>query len=94
MCHGSFWHTAVDLLLERMDLVVIDLTGYRPEHAGTRFELQRVIDRFPIEQVTLLAERGSDQRFLAAQVRSMWRHMGSGSPNAGSGSRPVRVVVG
>ena len=94
LCHGSFWHTAVDLLLERMDLVVIDLTGYRTEHAGTRFELQRVIDRFPIEQVTLLAERGSDQRFLAAQVRSMWRQMGDGSPNAGSGSRQVRAVVG
>ena len=94
LCHGTFWQTAVDLLLERMDLVVIDLTGYRPEHAGTRFELQRVIDRYPIEQVTLLAERASDQRFLAAQVRAMWRRMADGSPNAGTGSRPVRVVVG
>ena len=94
LCHGTFWHTAVDLLLERMDLVVIDLTGYRPEHAWTRFELQRVIDRYPIEQVTLLAERGSDQRFLTAQVRSMWRGMADGSPNAGTRSRAVRVVVG
>ncbi len=93
LCHGSFWQTAVDLLLERMDLVVIDLTGYRPEYAGTRFELQRVIDRYPIEQVTLLAGYGSDQRFLRAQIGSMWRHMADGSPNAGTGSRSVRVVV-
>jgi hypothetical protein len=94
LCHGSFWKTAVDLLLERMDLVVIDLTGYRQEHAGTRYELQRVIDRYPIDQVTLLAAPSSDQRFLVAQITSMWRHMADGSPNAGTGSRTVQVIVG
>ena len=33
-----------------------------------------------MEQVTLLAERTSDQRLLAAQVPSMWRRMADGSP--------------
>ena len=51
LCHGSFWKAAVDLLLARMDLVALDLAGYRPEHAGTRYELQRVIDRYPIDRV-------------------------------------------
>jgi hypothetical protein len=94
LCHGSFWKAAVDLLLTRMDLVVLDLTGYVPEHAGTRYELQRVIDRYPIEQVTLLAQPTSDQRFLTAQIHSAWAQMGDASPNAGTGSRTAHVVVG
>jgi hypothetical protein len=94
LCHGSFWQFAIDLLLERMDLVVIDLTGYRPANAGTRFEVQRVIDRYPIARVTLLADHASDQRFLRAQIHAMWAQMAEGSPNAGGGSRSVTVLVG
>jgi hypothetical protein len=94
LCHGSFWKAAVDLLLARMDLVVLDLTGYLPEHAGTRYELQRVIDRYPIEHVTLLAQPTSDRRFLTAQIQSAWAQMAEASPNEGTGTRTAHVVVG
>ena len=93
LCHGNFWRTAVDLLLERMDLVMIDLTGFRLENVGTAYELQRVIDRFPIERVTLLAAPASDRKFLAAQVRAAWSRMAAGSPNAGTGARAVHVEL-
>jgi hypothetical protein len=35
------------VLIDRVDLVVNDLTGYGRENTGTGFELQRVIDRSP-----------------------------------------------
>jgi hypothetical protein len=92
LCHGSFWQHAVDLLLDRMDLVVLDLSGYRPENTGTRFELQRVIDRFPIERVLFLAEPHSDEPFLTAQLRAAWSQMAAGSPNTGTGARCARVA--
>ena len=93
LCHGQFWKSAVDLLLARMDLVALDLSGYRPQHAGTHYELQRVIDRYPIDRVTLLAETASDQEFLTAQVEAAWTQMADGSPNAGTGPHTVHVAV-
>ncbi len=93
LCHGSFWKAAVDLLLARMDVVVLDLSGYRPQQAGTRYELQRIVDRYPIEHVMLLAEPASDERFLTAQVEAAWAQMAHGSPNAGTGSRTVHVAL-
>ena len=92
-CHGRFWKSAVDLLLARMDLVALDLSGYRPQHAGTRYELQRVIDRYPIDRVTLLAGTASDREFLTAQVEAAWTQMADGSPNAGKDPRTVHVAV-
>ncbi|WP_154794823.1 hypothetical protein [Occultella kanbiaonis] len=92
LCHGSFWQQAVDLLLDRMDLVVLDLSGYRPENTGTRFELQRLVDRVPFERVMFLAESSTDQPFLTAQLRLAWSQMASGSPNAGVGERRARVA--
>ena len=94
LCHSSFWKSAVDLLLARVDLVALDLSGYRPEHTGTRYELQRVIDRFPIDHVMLLAETTSDRRFLTAQIGAAWAQMAEGSPNTGSGPRTLHVEVG
>jgi hypothetical protein len=91
LCHGAFWKAAVDTLLERVDLVVLDLSGFRPDNAGTRYELQRVVDRFPISHVVLLADPQSNQRFLAAQIQEAWSLMAEGSPNATA--TPMQALV-
>ncbi|WP_040686834.1 hypothetical protein [Nocardia vinacea] len=93
LCHGSFWKNAVDLLLARVDLVAVDLSGYVPANTGTQFELQRVIDRFPINRAVLLCDAGSDRAFIEAQVRYHWSQMASGSPNAGTVERTILVAV-
>ncbi|NRQ39089.1 hypothetical protein HII36_45795 [Nonomuraea sp. NN258] len=91
LCHGGFWKQAVDVLLDRADVVVIDLSGFRGENAGTGYELQRVIDRFPIRRVLVLADPGSDTVYLEAQVRHAWSRMAHGSPNAGTGRRHLLI---
>ena len=91
LCHGSFWKQAIDLLLPRMDHVVLDLTGYRPERTGTRYEMQRLIDTYAIEDVSFLSDLRCDRAFLTAQINWAWRHMAAGSPNEGSGARTIVV---
>ena len=48
---------------------------------------------YPIDRVMLLAEQTSDRRFLTAQIQAAWAQMAERSPNAGTGSRSVRVAV-
>jgi hypothetical protein len=93
LCHGSIWQDAIDLLLERVDLVTLDLSGFTPNNAGTRWELQRVIDRVPIDRVIFLADEQSDSRFLADQLNGTWSHMASGSPNAVPERRVAVVAI-
>jgi hypothetical protein len=92
LCHSSYWKSALDVLLERMDVVVLDLSGYQRENLGTGYELQRVIDRFPISRCVLLADPLSDSDFLEAQVQEAWLRMADGSPNAGEQPREVRIA--
>jgi hypothetical protein len=91
LCHSGYWQAALDLLLDRVDVVVLDLSGYQRENVGTGYELQRVVDRFPVERCVLLADASSDDVFLEAQVREAWSRMAHGSPNAGAEAR--RVVI-
>jgi hypothetical protein len=93
LCHGSFWKEAVDALLAKVDLVALDLSGFGPSNLGTGYELQRVIDRFPMTHVVLLADERSNQKFLDEQIRDAWSNMAAGSPNATDGARDALVVI-
>jgi hypothetical protein len=91
LCHGRFWKDAIDVLLARVDLVALDLSGFTPANAATRHELQRVVDRFPIEGVVFLADQRSNKKFVVDQIERAWAQMAEGSPNAGP--RPRRALV-
>ena len=93
LCHGAIWKAAVDMLLDWADLVVLDLSGFTPDNLGVRYELQRVIDKVPIERVVLLADRRSDRNFLRAQVHHAWEQMAAGSPNSGRQPRVARLAI-
>jgi hypothetical protein len=93
LCHGRIWKPSVDMLLDRADLVVLDLSGMMPANAGTRYEIQRVIDRIPIDRVVFLADRRSDRDYLHAEIGGAWSQMASGSPNSGAGRRVARLAV-
>lgn len=93
LCHGSFWKVAVDMLLERVDLVVLDLSGFTPNNAGTRYELQRVVDRFPVERVVFLADQRSNLKFLTNELEQSWAQMAAGSPNAVHEPKVAHVAV-
>lgn len=92
LCHGTYWQEAVTKLLTEVDLVAMDLSGFRESNAGTRFELQRVVDTFPIERVVFLADRYTNERFIDGQLREAWSTMAATSPNATPGTR-VAVIA-
>jgi hypothetical protein len=93
LCHGRIWKPAVDMLLEKADLVVLDLSGMMPGNKGVRDEVQRVIDRVPIGRVIFLADRSSDRGYLHAEIGHAWSRMAPGSPNSETGSRVARLAV-
>ncbi len=93
LCHGVFWKAAVEVLLERVDLVALDLSGFLPENLGTSYELQRAVDRFPVERVVFLADPRTNHAFIAEQLQAAWSQMAAGSPNAVPQRKEAVVVV-
>ena len=81
-------------LLQAVDFVVLDLTGFHTGHGGTAFEVRSAIDLVAIDRLKLTAALDSDRRFLAAQLQRAWSEMATGSPNAGGGARTLTVHLG
>jgi hypothetical protein len=93
LCHGTFWRTAVDVLLERVDVVAFDLSGLTGENEGTLYELHRVIDRFPIEHVVFLADERTNRTFVTNVLEQAWANMAAESPNAVTSPKTAAVVI-
>ncbi len=91
LCHGSYWKRAVVRLLQVVDFVVLDLTGFHTGHGGTAFEVRSAIDLVDVERLKLTAALNSDRRFLTAQLQHAWSEMAGDSPNAGGGVRALVV---
>jgi hypothetical protein len=94
LVHGSFWQEALEALLDRADVVLLDLSGYRRENVGTGYEIQRVVDRWPIEHCLFLLDAESDAAFLEAQLRDAWSRMLATSPNAHDAHRVLMCRTG
>ena len=93
LCHGSFWRDAVDQLLDISDLVVIDLSGLLNVNSGTRYELQRVLDRVPIRNILFLCDARSNFGFLQQHIGTAWSRLASDSPNRMAATQSVTVWV-
>ncbi len=83
LCSDGMWKRAVNRLIDQADLVALDLSGFRSEkHVGTRYELQTVFDRVPVERLILLADPVSNFKLLERAITDAWSGMAADSPNA------------
>ncbi len=76
-CANSTWQPAVLALIERAGVIVLDLREYTESRAGTRYELQQLLSRAPLERVLLLTDEAGDAPRLRAAVQGAWQAAGS-----------------
>jgi len=67
-CRDSSWQATVVQLIERADVVVMDLRGYGPQRAGCAFELGELARRCRPGQVVLLVDGSTVHEHLDAQL--------------------------
>jgi len=92
LCAQATWRAAVDRLLDAADLVVLDLSSYTDRREGTRYELQRVLDRVPAERLVCLADPVSKAPILEAAIGEAWAHMSADSPNVAHPEVPLWIA--
>lgn len=90
LCHDLVWKYALHRMLDRADLVTMDLAGFSEDHSGAEYEIGYLIDKYPIERVVFLVDRASDTSAVEEGLRASWSAMADGSPNR---TAPVRVRI-
>lgn len=90
-CGDVVWRSALEQLLDDSDVVVMYLGGFAQEHAGCIYELQLLINKFPLSRVILLTNQTSDMELLREVLDKAWGNVAPDSPNRESRD-PLRFV--
>lgn len=72
-CADGTWQAAVLALMDRAEVVLLDLREYTPQRAGTHFELVQLLRRSDLRRVRVLIDARDDAQAVAAAIRNAWR---------------------
>jgi hypothetical protein len=92
-CTDSIWTFALDRMVERCDVVVVDLSDFVPGRAGIEYEIGLLLDRVPLDRVVFVAGPETDRDGLRQLVRAVWDTLATDSPNRGHDAAMATIAV-
>jgi hypothetical protein len=90
-CSNTMWKAAVQAMLDRAGVVLLDLREFTEKRAGTRYELCEILRRADFGRVLVLTDEAGDAPRLRAAIDAAWRE--AGHPRGGT-LRVLRVEQG
>ncbi len=91
-CTDSTWTAALDRLLPMAHVVAMDLSSFSSGRGGSVYEIGRLVDEVPTEQVTLFVFDTTDMEAVERTVRAAWNQMSATSPNRRARPGRLRIV--
>jgi hypothetical protein len=82
-CTARSWQIMVSHLLDSGQAVLMDLSGLGPANKGCDWELGQLLNRVPLERVTLLVDQSTDFDVLHSILAQAEAGIDAASPNAG-----------
>ena len=75
-CANTTWKQTVLAMIEHAGEILLDLREYSASRAGTRYELQELLRRAPLERVLFLTDEAGDAPQLRAAISDAWQAVG------------------
>jgi hypothetical protein len=80
-CTEGVWTFALDRMLERCNVVVVDLSDYTVGRVGIEYEIGLLLDRVLLDRVVFVCGPETDRDGLSALMQSAWDTLAPSSPN-------------
>jgi len=90
-CANATWKEALQHLLDRADVVVMDLSSLSAQNRGVAYELGKLVDEVPLNRVVLLFDESTDLNVLKDILARAHEGIAADSPNRQGGGLRVRV---
>jgi len=74
-CCDDTWQPALVALLDRSDVVLMDLRGFGSTKRGCVFELRQLVERGPVGHVVLAVDDTTDRILLDSVIRDAWNDL-------------------
>lgn len=91
-CHDDTWQAALERLVRRTDVVLMDLRRFAPGNAGCARELNELVNVVPLHRVVLVVDAATDDDFLQDTLKAAWQAMAPESPNRATSPADAPVL--
>jgi hypothetical protein len=99
-CQDSTWQAALAALVQRADLVLMDLRGFQAHNAGCRLELGVVARAARVQRVVVLTDPSTDlvtarsDAAAAPDGRFVWVELGAKTTRRSAARRVIAALAG
>jgi hypothetical protein len=99
-CHDSTWQAALAALVQRADLVLMDLRGFQAHNTGCRFELGAVARAPRLRRVVVLTDPSTDRATAQADAaaapdgRFVWVELSAQAARRSAARRVIAALAG
>ena len=91
-CHDDTWQAALERLVRKTDVVLMDLRRFAPGNAGCARELNELVNVVPLHRVVLVVDAATDDAFLQDTLQAAWHAMTPESPNRATSPADAPVL--
>jgi hypothetical protein len=92
LCADNIWQQAVEALMKRVDIVLVDASEYSAKRSGLNWEFQQLIDNISTTNFIILIDSYTDLSVLGEVLKTAWKNMSIHSPNNIAGPAPIKIV--
>lgn len=80
-CNNSTWQKALKKLMGDADVVVMDLSNFKLENEGVKYELGQLFEQFELNRIIFLINKDTDLKALEYTMNKAWTERSNSSPN-------------
>jgi len=93
ICSDDIWTFALDRLVERAKVVIVDLCGFTPGSAGLDYEFGVLLDRVPLGRVIFVAGPDTERSAFDARIRERWATLPDDSVNYSAKGAVMHIAM-
>lgn len=92
-CYDNTWRLAVSEFVQKSRVVLMDLRGYSAERRGCEYEVDFLLDTFPINGILFLVDSAGDRQLIHQLILDRWEYLRVNSPNIKAKNPVARIFI-
>jgi hypothetical protein len=92
LCTDNIWQQAVEALMNRVNIVLVDASDYNTKRSGLNWEFHQLTDNVSTSDFIILVNNYTDLPALGEALKTAWKNMSIHSPNNIAEPAPIKIV--
>ena len=92
-CYDNTWKLAVSEFVKNSNVVLMDLRGFSPERRGCEYEVDFLLDTFPISNILFVIDDNAAKPLVEQLILDRWEFIRTTSPNLNLDNPVARILA-